>query len=171
MTSQNVYNIRAELANVDDMTKQWPKSDLLICLGFPALARNSLCRWYWEKQETVTLAEVFELVISSNKDPRPGYLISKMLGVRCVGKKTFLSVVSSMAGFDFGKKCNIFWKSKYTQFENAHRVKGNRKYSWSFPITDEGELLAKFRNGTQYVPRRRKKTDKPLNQTTGIRII
>lgn len=155
MTNQDGNNLGAALANADDMTKQWPKSDLLLSLGFPASARNNLCRWYWEKQDTVTLAEVFELVISSDKDPRPGYLISKMLDVRCVGKKTFLSVVSYMAGLDFGKRCNLVWKSKYTQFVNAHRVRGG-KYSWSFPITDAGKLLAKFKNGSPYKPRRRK---------------
>jgi hypothetical protein len=157
MANQDGNNIGADLAAADDMTKQWPKSDLLLFSGFPASARNSLCRWHWEKQDAVTLAEIFELVISSDKDPRPGYLISKMLDIRCVGKKNFLSVVTYMAGLDFGKQCNHVWKGRYTQFENAHRVRGSRKYSWSFPVTDAGKLLAKFRNGSQYNPRRRKK--------------
>ncbi len=152
------------MARADDMTKQWPKLDLLLSLGFPESASNNICEWYWKKKETVTLAEVFEVVISSEKDPRLGYLISKMLDIRCVGKKTFLKVVSSMAGLDFGKQCNLVWKNKYTKFFNAHRVKGSRKHSWSFPITDDGKLLAKFRNGTPYLPRRPKKTaNKALN--------
>lgn len=105
-----------------------------------------------EKQDNITLAEVFELVISSQNDPRPGYLISKMLDTGCVGKMTFLSVVRYMAGLDFGNRCNLVWKSKYKQFASAHRVKGSRVHSWSFPITDAGQLLAKFRNGSQYTP-------------------
>lgn len=157
MITHDEKNIAADLASVDDMTKQWPKSDLLLSLGFPVAARKNLCRWYWEKQDNITLAEVFELVLSSHKDPRPGYLISKMLDIGCIGKMTFLSVVRYMGRLDFGIKCNLVWKNKYQQFANAHRVRGNREGSWSFPITDSGEQMAKFRNGSQYTPRRRKK--------------
>ncbi len=166
MIIQDGNHIGADLANADDMTKEWPKLELLLLLGFPASARNSLCRWYWKEKDAVTLAEVFELVISSDRDPRPSYLISKMLDVQCIGIKTFFSVVSHMAELNFGKRCNLVWKNKYKQFLNAHRVKGSRKRSWSFPITDEGKLLAKFRNGAQHLPRRRKKTaNKPVEQT------
>ncbi len=165
MTNQDKNNIGTELAHVDDMMKQWPKSELLLFLGFPKSLRNGLCRWYWEKQETVTLAEVFELVISSEKDPRPGYLISKLLDCRCVGKKTFFNVVNFMTRLDFGKQCNLVWKSKYTQLLNAHRVKGSDEYNWSFPITEEGKLLAKFRNGAQYLPRLRKRSWSDLERT------
>ena len=146
------------LAKVDDIKKQWPKRELLLFMGFPKSVRNNLCRWYWEEQDTVTLAEVFELVISNERDPRPGYLISKMLDTRGVGKNIFLKVIRTLTELDFGEQCNLVWEKKYTQFLNAHRVKGSRKYSWSFPITDDGQLLAKFRNGTPYLPRHRKNT-------------
>lgn len=161
MTHKIGNDFSIEVANADDMMKQWPKSDLLLFCGFPKMARKSLYRWFWGEKDTLTLYEVFELVISSEKDPRPGYLISKMLDARCVGKKTFLGVMGSMAELDFGKQCNLVWKSKYANFLNAHRVKGSCQYGWSFPITDEGSFLAKFRNGARYLPRRRKK---PGNQ-------
>ena len=138
MTSQDGSNIGADLANADDMTKQWPKLELLLFLRFPALARNSLCREYWKEKDTVTLNELFELVISSDRDPRSGYLVSKMLDVRCIGRKTFLSIVRYMAGLNLGKQCNLVWKRKYTQFVNSHRVKGNSEYSWSFSIMMKG---------------------------------
>ncbi len=48
MTNQDKNNIGTELAHVDDMMKQWPKSELLLFLGFPKSVRNGLCRWYWE---------------------------------------------------------------------------------------------------------------------------
>ena len=124
------------------MAKQWPKSDLLLYLGFPTLARKSLCNHYWKNQDTITLTEVFELVISSIKDPRPGYLISKMLDVQGVGKKAFLYAVNTMAEIDFGKKCNLIWKLKYAKFLDAKRVKGGRKHCWSVPITDEEKMLS-----------------------------
>jgi len=158
MIRENRNYLMDELSQIDDIKKQWPKYELLSLLGFPKAVRNNLCRWYWGEQDTVSLAEVFELVISSEKDPRPGYLISKILEVRCIGKETFLKVVNSLAEIDFGEKTNLVWKQKYTQFLNAHRVKGSRKHSWSVPITDEGKLLAKFRSGGQYMPRRRKET-------------
>lgn len=158
MTYQDGNNISEEVANADDMMRQWPKSDLLLFCGFPKLARKSLCRSYWGKTDTLTLAEVFEIVITSEEDQHPGYLISKMLGLGYIGKKTFLSVVNSMACLYFGKQCNLAWKSKHTKFLNAHRVKkGSRKYCWSFPITDEDKLFVKFRSNTPFLPRRRKK--------------
>ncbi len=88
--------------------KQWPKCELLSLLGFPKAVRNNLCRWYWGEQDTVCLAEVFELVISSEKDPRPGYLISKILEVRNIGKETFLKVVNALAEVDFGENPILF---------------------------------------------------------------
>ncbi len=144
------------------MTKQWPKSDLLLSLGFPKPARNRLCRWYWEKQDTVTLAEVFELVISSEKDPRPGYLISKMLDIRCVGKKSFLSVVSSMARLDYGKQYNLIWESKYTQFLNDSRGKNVNRSKPIFCILIRfgmrGLMMPK-KSIEQMIRRRRKDND------------
>jgi len=156
MTNQEQRAFGLALANADDMTKHWPKVKLLFFLGFPTAARNNLCHWHWGKQDDVTLAEVFELVISSERDPRAGYLISRMLDVRCVGKTAFLRVVRYMAGLDFGKQCNLAWKIKYSHFLNASRAKGSNVYCWSFPITEEGKLLAKTRNGKQHLPRRRR---------------
>ncbi len=74
-----------------------------------------------------------------------------------------------MTRLDFGKQCNLVWKSKYTQLLNAHRVKGSDEYNWSFPITEEGKLLAKFRNGAQYLPRLRKRQDQALKEEYGNR--
>ena len=87
MIRENRNYLMDELSQIDDIKKQWPKYELLSLLGFPKAVRNNLCRWYWGEQDTVSLAEVFELVISSEKDPRPGYLISKILEVRCIEKK------------------------------------------------------------------------------------
>jgi hypothetical protein len=156
MAKNNVNNILKELAKTDDIMKPWPKFDMLFSLGFQETVRNNICEWYWKDKEAVTLTEVFELVICSEIDPRPGYLITKMLDFRCVGIKTFLKVVNSFSEFDFGQQCNLAWENKYTMFQNAHRVRGSGKHSWSSPITEEGKLLAKFRNGTPFMPRRRK---------------
>jgi hypothetical protein len=79
-----------------------------------------------------------------------------MLDFRNVGIKTFLKIVDTFSEIDFGQQCNHIWKNKYTIFLEAHRVRG-MEYCWSSPITEEGKLLAKFRNGSPYMPRRRKK--------------
>jgi hypothetical protein len=157
MINRKVNDILKEISSADDITKPWPKFDLLISLKFPLSVSNNICERYWINKETVTLAELFEIVISSEKDPRPGYLITKMLDFRCVGIKTFLKIVNSLSGIDFGKRCNLIWENKYKMFLNAYRVRGSRKHSWSSPINEEGKVRAKFRNGTPYMPRHQKK--------------
>jgi len=136
MKIQTKENIGTELLNADDMMKQWPKSEMLLFLGFPTSDRNSLCQRYWRDKENVTLTEIFELVISDDTNIRSDFIVSKMLDVQCIGIKAFLKVVRHMGKIDFGKKCNVVWKNKYTQFLNAQRVRGVR-ISWSSAITSE----------------------------------
>jgi hypothetical protein len=145
MINRYVNNMKNELSNTDDIKKPWPKSDLLPFLGFPKPALNSLYRWYWGKQNTVCLGDVFELVISSGSDLRPGYLVSKMLDVQCIGKVTFLKVVTSMAGINFGNQCNLIWNDKCRIFLGAKRVKGNRRFDQSFSVTEEDKRAVRIR--------------------------
>jgi hypothetical protein len=137
--------MKTELSNADDIEKPWPKSDLLPFLGFSKRSLNSLCRWHWGKQNTVCLGDIFELVISSRKDLRSGYLFSKMLDVRRIGKMTFLEVVTSMAGINFGNQCNLIWKDKCEIFLGAKRVKGILRFDQSFPITEEDKRAVMIR--------------------------
>jgi hypothetical protein len=153
-----IRQILDELALADDMMKEWPKADLVLALGFPAAARNSLCKWYWAEKDSVTLAEVFELVISSDTDPRAAYLVSKLLDVRNAGRKGVLAVIHHMSGVDFGPKCNLLWKAKHQRFLDAHRLKGANEYSWSFPITEEGKRMARFKTGGRCLPKQRRAT-------------
>ena len=141
-------NIKNEFSKVDDIEKEWPKFDLLFSLGFPVAARNNICRTYWNNRETLSLSDVFEIIISNENDSRDGYLISKMLDVSMVGKTTFLKVIREMSKIDFGAQCNLVWELKCAKFRRSHRVKGARVHSWSFPITEKGKMMAKFRNGT-----------------------
>jgi hypothetical protein len=150
-------NIIANLGAADDLRRKWPKADLLYSLGFPEAVRQNMCRRYWQEQECITLAEVFEIIISSKKDPRPGYLISKMLDCSCVGRVAFLKAVEHMTQLDLGNRCNLAWKRRYKKFKEAHRARGSREYSWSFPLTEAGTMMARFKNGAAYIPRRRKK--------------
>jgi hypothetical protein len=151
-------DILAELAVADDMMKKWPKEKLLPALGFPAAATHNMCNWHWKDKDSVTLEEIFELVISSDKDPRPGYLICRMLDFRHFGKKGFFAIVHRLSNVNLGEKCNSFWKAKHQLFLDAHRVKGLGPCNWSIPITEEGKLLARFKNGALYLPKHRGKT-------------
>jgi hypothetical protein len=134
MTTKVENNIGADIVKADDLMRLWSITELLVFLGFPIQARNGL-QWYWQEKETVTLSEVFDLVISCDEAPRSGIIISKMLNVRCIGIKTFHTVVRRMAGLNFGKNCNRVWKTKYKLFQNARRVKGSRTIGWTAPIT------------------------------------
>jgi hypothetical protein len=106
----------------------------------------------------VSLAEIFELMISSNPDPRPGYLVCPLLDFRNIGRKSFLELVRTLSAIDFGPACNAAWQERHQWFLNAHRLKGASDYSWSFPITPEGHLMARFKGGARYWPRCRDRT-------------
>ena len=136
MTTKNKSDIGSEIAKADNLMRPWNKSDLLLFLGFPIQARNSLLR-YWSDKDGVTLLEVFDLVISSDEVPRSGIIVSSLLNVHCVGIKTFHTVVRHMTGLNFGKNCNRVWKAKYNFFLHARRVKGSLTIGWTAPITHD----------------------------------
>ena len=149
-------SILAELTAADDLTKKWPKVDLLMALGFRMAAARNLCEYHWADREFVSLAEIFELLVSSDRDPRPGYLICRILDFRNIGRKGFLKLTSNLSRMDFGPICNSAWQEKYQQLMKAHRLKGLSNYSWSFPVTEEGKLMARFMGGTPCPPKRRR---------------
>ena len=136
MTTKVESNIEADIAKADDLMRPWSISELLVFLGFPKQAQNVL-QWCWREKETVTLSEVFDLVISCDEVLRSGIIISKMLNVRCIGIKTFHTVVRHMTGLNFGKNCNRVWKAKYNFFLHARRVKGSLTIGWTAPITHD----------------------------------
>lgn len=150
-------NILAEVTAADDLTRDWPKVELLKALGFRLGVTKNLCETLWEDRESVPLAEIFELLVSSDRDPRPGYLICRILDFRSVGRKGFLELASNLSRMDFGPRCNSAWQEKYQQLMKAHRLKGLSNYSWSFPVTEEGKLMARFMGGTPCPPKRRRR--------------
>jgi hypothetical protein len=131
----------------------WPKNDLLFTLGLSAAARRALCDWHWKDRELVSLEEVFELVISSDEDPRPGYVISRLLDVRNVGRIGLLKILRRISNLEFGTKCRLAWEAKYQRILNGHRLKGADAFSWSFPITEEGKSMARYKTGGLHRPR------------------
>ena len=150
-------NIKGEIIGRDDLNWEWPKKLLLTDLEIPSTVKNTILRWYKHEQDKMTLIELFDLVISNETDPREGYLISPLLELRYIRKSGFLGTVNSISKIRFGNRCNGAWELKYSRFLNAHRVKGELIHSWSFPITEKGKSIAKFRSGTEWEHRPRKK--------------
>jgi hypothetical protein len=157
MKNQNKKDIENDLVKIDDIEKEYPQMELLSFLGFSPAISKMLCRSYWSEKHTVTIQEIFEVVISDEIDHRPGYLISKMLDVPMIGAKTFLFIVDHINKRRLGPETKKAWRKKYIKYLQAHRVKGGRIHSWSSPITEEGKNLAKFRKGSPYIPRKRKR--------------
>jgi hypothetical protein len=60
----------------------------------------------------MTSAEIFELLASSERDPRPGYLVCPILDFRNVGRKNLLEMIKSMSTIDLGSKCNAAWQER-----------------------------------------------------------
>jgi len=63
MTKKIGNDVSVEVANADDMMKQWPKMDLLMFCGFPGLARKNLCRWFWGDKDTRANGNFFRIGI------------------------------------------------------------------------------------------------------------
>jgi hypothetical protein len=131
-----------KISQTDDPKKLWPKEELLSSLGMPTRIKSSVCAIIWRDQEMISLHDVFELIISDERDPRPGYLISKLLDQRNVGKKSFLAIVDHLHQLNLGTQCNQLWDEKYQRFLNADRVKGSSCQRWAFAISEKGGKYA-----------------------------
>ncbi|MFM8765928.1 MAG: hypothetical protein ACKOEZ_14005 [Spartobacteria bacterium] len=152
MITSAVEDVLANLPVVDDVNAVWPKDVLLFVLGFPAGARNALCNHYWRDRSTVSLFEVFDLLISWGEDPRPGYIICPLLDFRNIGRKNVLAVLDQIGTLDLGLQCNASWNEKYAIYRSSHRMKGRHDYSWSFPISEQGKKLARYKTGGLHRP-------------------
>jgi hypothetical protein len=150
MPTSAVQDLLLDLPVIDDTEAEWPKTVLLAALGFPSSARKVLCEYYWQDRSTVSLREIFELLISSQKDPRPGYIISPLLDFRNIGRKSVLGVVGHIGTLDLGRRCDAAWKEKYTAYLHSHRMKGSGKYSWSFPISEGGKWPVRIKGAKRH---------------------
>jgi hypothetical protein len=152
MPTAAAIDLVADLPAIDDIDAEWPKEVILTALDFPSSAKRSLCAYHWEGRAAVSLGEIFELLISSDVDPRPGYIISRLLDHRNVGRQSVIRIIEGVATMDFGRRCNLEWSRRYERFRDSHRMKGSSTYSWSFPITEEGKKSARYRVGGLHRP-------------------
>jgi hypothetical protein len=65
---------------------------------------------------------VFELAVAEKENPRPGYIVCKLINLRTIGPKTFLHVISCLNNTDMGQKCNEEWQLRYQKLKAAKRI-------------------------------------------------
>ena len=152
MITSAAIDLLSDLPVVDDIDAEWPKQIILIGLCFPPSVKNALCNHHWNDRNAVSLGEIFELVISDDADPRPGYIVSPLLDIRTAGKKNTIGVIERIATIDCGRRCNLAWAAKYKKFRASHRMKGSGDLSWSFPLTEEGKKAARYKTGGLHRP-------------------
>lgn len=137
-TAQLLEDIR----QADDLDRKWPVVDLIDALSSITVTRNALVNHFkWNQTDAISLRELMDVAISPEADSRPGYLITPLLSVRCVGKKGFWSVVNSLTKVDLGSRCNQEWDQRLERLKRAWRIRGDTPYSWSKPCEPRTEWL------------------------------
>ncbi len=121
-----------EFRQADDLDKKRKVTDVLDALPLMTTTRTALRWWFeWEKMDELSLRELMNLLISEKTHAKPGYLITPLLDVRCVGVKGFWSTVSRLTESDLGERCNQEWRKRLARLRQASRIVGGRPLSWS----------------------------------------
>lgn len=128
-------HLRELLKNADDLDRKWPVEDLIDAIGVGGVTRTGLKRHFeWAGLAETTLRHMMDLTISDKADPRPGYLITPLLGLRWLSIVSFWSMVNALTEVDMGTRCNKHWASKLALLRQSTRILADRPYSWSKPI-------------------------------------
>jgi len=136
----------ALLRQTDDLVRPWPAPNLLDALVPSAMTKTALLR-YWEETAQICLRDLMDMVISTETDPRPEYLISPLLDLRCAGVKGLRSTVDHLSDVDLGPRCNAAWDARLGLLARARRIKGARPLAWSKPITRRRQRAPRRRHG------------------------
>jgi len=131
---------------IDDPDAEWPIVPVLRLLGFRPSPIEGL-QSFWGGRGTVSLREIFDLIISEQPDPRPGYLIVPLLDFRHFGRKGLFTLIDQVTELDLGERCTALWQQKYALLRAAHRLCGRGSSSNSFPITEQGKRMARLKTG------------------------
>ncbi len=130
----------AQLLNTNDPNEKWSTEEMLRALGIRIWSSHAFT--HHEPPTHLSLQELFDLVISNDDDPRPGYLISPMLDRRSVGMKAFWKAVAALNAADFRPNINEIWKVKHDKMLRSLRVVGIERYTWSKPLTLAGRFYS-----------------------------
>ena len=122
-----------EIRKVDDLDQKWKVSSLVQAIRPLVITQNALIRHFeWRRTMEISLAQVMELAISGKHHPKPGFLLSPLLTVRCSGVESFWSLVGRLAQVDLGESCNREWRKRLARFQGCVRI-ASKETSWSKP--------------------------------------
>ena len=133
-----------EILNTNDPDKKWPAEEMLRALGLRVRSAHSFS--HHQPPTHLSLQELFDLVISDDDDPRPGYLISPMLDRRNIGMKAFREAVAALNAADFQTNIKEIWKPKNEKMLRSLRVVGFERYTWSKPLNRAGMCYSATRS-------------------------
>jgi hypothetical protein len=130
-----------EIRNADDLDKKWKVSCLMQGLRPKVITQNAVIRHFeWPDRKEISLRQLMDLTISEQQHPRPGYLVTPLLEVRCVGLEGFWSLVRRLAESDLGERCNLEWSRRLLRLMQCSRIVGGQG-SWSKPCEPPDWLL------------------------------
>jgi len=126
--------ILEEIRRTDDLDKKWPSVDLIDALRLIAMTRRALLKHFKRVgTEEISLRELMDQAISGLDEKRPGYLLTPLLDLKCVGKIGFFSVVNQLSNLSLGKNCDKEWKKRIVILRRCSRLISTRPGSLSKP--------------------------------------
>jgi hypothetical protein len=112
-----------EIRNADDLDKEWRVSYLMQGLRPKVITQTALVRHFeWSDRKEISLRQLMDLTISEQTHPKPGYLITAILRVRCVGIDGFWSLVRRLAESDLGEQCTLEWRKRLVRLMQSSRI-------------------------------------------------
>jgi hypothetical protein len=122
-----------EIRKVDDLNKKWKVSYLAQAIRPLVMTQNAITHHFeWGKTPEISLLKLMELAISDRHHPKPGFLLTPLLEVRCVGVEGFWSLVGRLTKADLGEACNREWRRRLPRLHGCSRIAGRETY-WSKP--------------------------------------
>jgi hypothetical protein len=121
------------IQKADDPDKKWKTSFVIQALRLKTITQNALIN-HFERQKVpeVSLRVLMDLAISEEKHSKPGYVITHLLNIWCIGLEGFWSVVRGLTESDLGESCNEEWRRRISRLRGASRIaKGPQ--GWSKP--------------------------------------
>jgi len=141
-----------EIRSADDLGREWRVSYLMQALRPKVITQNAVIRHFEGKdRKEIGLRQLMDLTISEQHHPRPGYLVTPLLHVRCVGIEGFWSLVRRLAESDLGQRCNREWRKRLALLMQCSRIVGGPG-SWSKPCELPDWLLKEPRATTPAPP-------------------
>lgn len=133
--AERAATLLEEIRRADDLDRPWPAADLVGALHLPTVTSTALKRHFESTENpTTSLRNLMDLAISDAPDPRPGYMITPLLDLRCVGTKGFWSVINRLTELNLGESCRRYRQEKLAILQRSRRMKGPGPCSWSKPI-------------------------------------